>query len=69
MKYKGFEIIPVRSICADWELDNNGCVVPVCPSEASITHYQILDNGRDWIAEDTIELCKQTIDNFWRMKW
>jgi hypothetical protein len=64
MEYKGFEIVPVRSVCADWKLNKEGCVVPVRPSEASITHYQIVDNGKNWIAEDTIELCKQTIDSF-----
>ena len=28
MKYKGFIISPVYSICADWKLDKNNIVVP-----------------------------------------
>lgn len=29
-----------------------------------IEWYQILDNGRDWIREFTIEDCKRTINDF-----
>ena len=62
MKYKNFEIVPVYSLCADWKLDKNDCVVPKRKSKKDIEYYQIIDNGRDWICENTIGECKHTID-------
>lgn len=64
MKYKGFEIIPVYSLCADWKLDKNNMVVSKQPKSSDITHYQIIDNGRDWICENTVSECKFAINEF-----
>jgi hypothetical protein len=64
MRYKGFEIEPVHSMCADWKLDKNDKVVSKKPKSSDIEYYQILDNGRRWICENTISECKQTIDDF-----
>lgn len=64
MKFKGFEIVPVYSVCADWKLDKNNCVVSCRRKSSDIEYYRIIDNGRDWIAEFTIDQCKKTITDF-----
>ncbi len=64
MKYKGFEIVACYNGCADWKLNQHGTVVPKRRTSKDIEWYQILDNGREWIREFTIEECKRTIDDF-----
>jgi hypothetical protein len=67
MKYKGFCILPVYSLCADWTLDQHNRVVSKKPTSSDIEYYEILDpmeNDKRWIAEDTVRQCKETIDTF-----
>jgi hypothetical protein len=64
MKYRGFEIEVVYGICADWDLDKNGTVISRRPKKEDICHYQILDNGREWIRESSVEMCKTTINQY-----
>lgn len=64
VKYKGFEIEPVYYVSAGWKLDKNGCVKTRKLKSSDIEYYQIIDNGRNWVAEFTMRLCKQTIDSF-----
>ena len=65
MKYKGFIISPVYSICADWKLDKNNIVVPKKKTAKDIEYYEILDpmeNGKRYCAENSITECKAEID-------
>mgnify|MGYP003343996320 FL=1 len=65
MKYKGFIIEPVYSVCADWTLDKNNQVVSRKPKSADIEYYQVLDpidNNSRFIAENTVRECKSEID-------
>ena len=64
IKYKGFEIEAVYGMCADWDLDKNGTVISRRPKKEDICWYQILDNGREWIREYSIEMCKTTINQY-----
>jgi hypothetical protein len=62
MKYKGFEILPVYGLCADWKLDKNGNVVSKKPTAKDIDYYEILDNGERWITGYSILECKNDIN-------
>ena len=67
MKYKGFEIVPVYSICSDWRITEDGKITPRKVTPKDIEYYEILDpleGGKRWIAESTIKECKATIDAF-----
>ena len=69
MKYKGFVIAPVYSMCADWKLDKNGTVVPKRKLKSDIEYYEILDPMQDnkrWIAENSVFDCRYEIDIFLR---
>ena len=65
MKYKGFIIEPVYSVCADWTLDKHDQVVSRKPKSADIEYYQVLDpfdNDTRFFAENTVRECKSEID-------
>lgn len=65
MKYKGFIISPVYSICADWKLDKHNTVVPKKKTAKDIEYYEILDPMEDdkrYCAENSISECKAEID-------
>jgi len=65
MKYKGFIINPVYSICADWTLNKNNQVVSRKPKSSDIEYYEVIDpmdNDRRYFAENTITECKSEID-------
>ena len=65
MKYRGFIISPVYSICADWKLDKNNTIVPKKKATKDIEYYEILDpmeNGKRYCAENSIIECKAEID-------
>lgn len=65
MKYKGFIISPVYSICADWDINKNGLIYSKRPKVKDIEYYEILDpmeNGRRYCAENSIAECKAEID-------
>ena len=65
MKYKGFIISPVYSICADWKLDKNNTVISKKKTSKDIEYYEILDpmeNGKRYCAENSITECKAEID-------
>ena len=67
MKYKGFDIRPHYSMCADWDLDENDQVVGRTPKEEDVEWYDIFDpmrNDERWISCDTIEECKVCIDRY-----
>ena len=67
MKYKGFEIKAVRSLCADWKIDKHGQVVDRNPNKEDIEWYEILDPMEDnerWICCYTSKQCKEEIDKF-----
>lgn len=75
MIYKGFVIKPVYHLLADCQTNKdgdflhhpNGQIRTRKPSKADIDHYEILDpveGGRRWIAEDTVDEAKATIDRF-----
>lgn len=70
MRFKGFNIVPHYSVCADWKIaESTGGVVPKSKSSEDIEYYEILDpinNDNRWIAEFTISECKETI-NQWLM--
>jgi hypothetical protein len=74
MKYKGFVIQPVYSICADWSLNKHGQVVSRKPKSSDIECYEVIDpmeNDRRFFAESTIAECKSEIDRMlkeWKMK-
>ena len=65
MKYKGFIINPVYSLCADWRLDKHGSVVAKQVKSADIEYYEVLDpieGGTRFFAENTITECKLEIN-------
>ena len=65
MKYKGFIINPVYSLCADWRLDKHGSVVAKRVKRSDIEYYEVLDpieNGKRFFAENTITECKLEIN-------
>jgi len=65
MNYRGFEIKPVYSLCADWKLDQHNRIVPRNPKPSDIEYYEVLDpmeGHRRQMAESTITQCKQEID-------
>ena len=67
MKYKGFDIKPSYSICADWRLDKHDQVVDRTPRKEGVEWYDVFDpmcNGDRWISCDTIEECKAFIDSY-----
>lgn len=47
MKYRGFEILPVYGMCADWKLNKNDVVVPKRRKKEDICWYLIMDNDRE----------------------
>ncbi len=67
MKYKGFVISPVYVAGSDFRMMKDGTVLHRKQTSRDIDYYEILDPMEDmerWIAEDTIEDCKATIDAF-----
>lgn len=65
MKYKGFIINPVYSLCADWRLDKHGSVVAKRVKSSDIEYYEVLDpieGGKRFFAENTIDECKSEIN-------
>lgn len=64
MKYKGFEILPVYGMCADWKLNKNDVVVPKRRKKEDICWYLIMDNDREWIKGDSYDDCKRIINEF-----
>mgnify|MGYP003349282036 CR=1 FL=1 len=65
MKYKGFIIEPVYSVCADWRLTKDGQVVDRKPTASDIEYYEVIDpmdNDSRFFAENTIKECKAEID-------
>ena len=67
MKYKGFEIVADYFVGSDFTIDKHGKVKDRKPTSKDIACYIIYDpveNGKRWIAENTIKECKETIDSF-----
>jgi hypothetical protein len=65
MRYKGFIINPVYSLCADWRLDKHGSVVAKRVKPSDIEYYEVLDpieNGKRFFAENTIVDCQREIN-------
>ena len=66
MKHKGFDILPEYHVGSDFTV-KNGVVKPRRPTANDVAYWVIhdpLENGDRWIAEDTKEECKRTIDEF-----
>ena len=64
MRYKGFIIKPVYTVGSDFTVTKNNTIRNRRPK---IEYYEILDPMEDnnrWIAEDTVEQCKESIDSF-----
>ena len=64
MKYKGFVISPVYHIGSDFIVKSDGTIKDRKPTYKDIDYYQISDDDGDWVAENTINECKATIDAF-----
>lgn len=67
MKYKGFVIQPVYYCGSDFVVKEDGTIVDRTPTRKDIQFWEILDpddNCHRWIAEDTVQECKDTIDAF-----
>ena len=65
MKYKGWEILPEYHTGADFTINNDGRTRYRKPTTRDINYYVIYDDdGKRWIAENTIGECKKTIDDF-----
>jgi hypothetical protein len=65
MKYKGFDIEPVYSACADWRLNKDGAVVAKRVKSSDIEYYEVRDpieGGKRFFAENTIAECKSEIN-------
>jgi hypothetical protein len=65
MKYKGFDIEPVYSACADWRLTKDGAVVTKHVKSSDIEYYEVRDpieGGKRFFAENTIAECKSEIN-------
>ena len=65
MRYKGFIINPVYSLCADWRLNKHGSVVAKRVKPADIEYYEVLDpidGGKRFFAENTIVDCQREIN-------
>jgi hypothetical protein len=65
MKYKGFVIKPVYYCGSDFKVLKDGTIKDRKPTSKDIEYYEIIDDDGDrWIAENTIQECKDTIDAF-----
>lgn len=67
IKFKGFVIQRVYCAGSDFHVTDDGQIKPRRPSKEDIDYYEILDpmeGMKRWIAEDTLENCKVTINRF-----
>ena len=67
MKYKGFDIKPYFSICADWKPNKHDQIVKRTPTSEDIEWYDVFDPMCDdnrWLSCCTIKECKAAIDSY-----
>jgi hypothetical protein len=65
--YKGFSIVPVYHIGSTFTVHEDGRVTDRKPTAKDIAYYVVvdpIDYDKRWIAENTIEDCKNSIDQF-----